>query len=150
MATRVRQEKEGKTQKGTRGEGRNRFFGIGIEDFERTNNRCESLIIMVYYLFVLFLWIDETECQRGFKKHKAVSKLAQLVEHCTTQSNYDRLNLFQVLFSRRAYTIDCQDKITKQTGTFCWNYSCFFMAIRYGISTSKHPTSSRIKFDVLP
>ena len=65
MATRVRQEKEGKIQRGTRGGGRNRFFGIGIKDFERTSRRCESLTISsLFFLFLLFL-IDETEFQRG-------------------------------------------------------------------------------------
>ena len=65
MATSVRQEKEGKIQKETRGEGRNRFFEIGIKDFERTSRRCKSLTITsLFFLFLLFL-IDETEFQRG-------------------------------------------------------------------------------------
>ena len=45
MATRVRQEEEGKTSKGVRGEGKNKFFGNGIKDTDRATKRCESLII---------------------------------------------------------------------------------------------------------
>ena len=53
MGTRIRQEKERKTQKGARGEGKNMFFGNDIKDTERASNRCESLII-VFFFFSYF------------------------------------------------------------------------------------------------
>lgn len=61
MGTRGRQENKGKAHKGTRGEGRNKFFGNSIKDFERINKRCESLIIMrffPYFFFSLNLWLS--------------------------------------------------------------------------------------------
>ena len=76
MGTRVRQEKKGKTQRGTR-EGKNRFFRNGIDHFERTSKRCESLITIFFLVFFFFISIYETDSQRDFKKYKAGSKVAR-------------------------------------------------------------------------
>ena len=59
METRVRQEKEAKTQKGHRGERRNMFFRNSVKDFERTSKRCESL----YFLIIVFLFFVSYETE---------------------------------------------------------------------------------------
>ena len=82
MGTRVRHKKERKTDKGTRGEGRKRFFGNSIKYFERASKRCESLIIMfLFFFFPLSLrgvknirlaptWLDDSVGRALHQYHK--------------------------------------------------------------------------------
>ena len=93
METRVRQEKEGKTQKGHRGQRRNMFFRNSVKDFERTTKRCESL----YFLIIVFLFFVSYETES--LSLLPVGFITQLLEHCIGSyrglgSSYDRHNLF--------------------------------------------------------